>query len=145
LSTAVALTDAGTKEDLNIEVQLLREMRLLQAAVAELLIEVRISRSQPPPARKPIDCSKALLSLAEAARIIGVDRKTTLADLIAAGEIETVPGTRGMRIPRAEVERLVREGVPVRGGRRRRRAPQRGNRLRPKEEVLAGIRAIKID
>jgi hypothetical protein len=54
------------------------------------------------------------LSRAEVCRILRVDIKTTLAPLIAAKKIRTVPWTRGeVRIPVAELRRLQREGLPA--------------------------------
>jgi hypothetical protein len=54
------------------------------------------------------------LSRAEVCRILRVDIKTTLAPLIAAKKICTVPWTRGeVRIPVAELRRLQREGLPA--------------------------------
>src|SRR5205823_1706236 len=84
-----------------------------------------------PPERKRVDPSKLLLSKKEAARILGIDRKTTLRDLIDAGHLTLVPGPRGERIARAQVERLVENGIPTPGVRRRQRkspkaAPPKG-------------------
>jgi hypothetical protein len=54
------------------------------------------------------------LSRAEVCRILGIDIKTTLAPLIAAKKIRTVPWTRGeVRVPVAELRRLQREGLPL--------------------------------
>jgi hypothetical protein len=54
-----------------------------------------------------------LVSKAAAARELGIDLKTTLAELIAQKKIRTVPGPKGPRIPRSEIERLVSEGIPA--------------------------------
>jgi excisionase family DNA binding protein len=54
-----------------------------------------------------------LLSKKEAARRLGVDRATTLEGLIASGDIKTVPFNGRVRIPLAEVERILNEGIPT--------------------------------
>lgn len=51
-----------------------------------------------------------LLSKREAAKRLGVDRGTTLEVLIATKQLKTVRTGKRVRIPAAEVERLVREG-----------------------------------
>lgn len=53
-----------------------------------------------------------LLSKKEAARRLGVDRATTLEQLIASGHIKAVPFNNRVRIPLAEVERILSEGIP---------------------------------
>ena len=116
---------------------LLREIPELVEAAVRRVLEERFGR-----ARKQVDFSKALLSRAEAARILGIDKKTTLRDLIAAGHIATVQGTRGVRIRRAEVERLVESGIPKVGARvRRLRKPKKGP---PPKDVAAHILGIKL-
>jgi excisionase family DNA binding protein len=83
-----------------------------------------------------------LLSKREAARRLGVDRCTTLEALVAHGHVATVPaGREGVRIPRSEVERLVREGIPNPD-----RQP-RPNRRRPPAARAAAVslRSIKLD
>jgi excisionase family DNA binding protein len=57
--------------------------------------------------------SSELLSEKEAARRLGVDRATTLEGLIASGDIKTVPFNGRVRIPLAEVERILSEGIPM--------------------------------
>jgi hypothetical protein len=94
--------------------------------------------------RKPVDSSKQLLTQVDAARELGVDRRTTLADLIADGQLTTVPGPRGRpRIPRSEVERLVQTGIPARG--QRRTSPRRASRaVKRPTDVGAAIRALPV-
>jgi len=71
-------------EQLGAAITLLEEVTSLRADLRE---------------RKSVDDSKQLLSQREAARILGVDRKTTLRNLIKDGAIRTVDGTRGLRSP----------------------------------------------
>jgi excisionase family DNA binding protein len=55
-----------------------------------------------------------LLSKREAARRLGIDRGTTLEDLVRTGRLRTVLALtgKGIRVPSAEVARLLREGLP---------------------------------
>jgi hypothetical protein len=53
---------------------------------------------------------KALLSLREAARRLGIDRSTTLADLIRNGRIKVVQKNSRPVIPAGEIERIERDG-----------------------------------
>jgi hypothetical protein len=85
--------------------------RSLLAAQAHPAAGAEQTRSARRP-KRPIDPAKQLYRLAEAARILGVDLKTTLADLIARKAIRTIPGPRGPRIPRREIDRLLDEGIP---------------------------------
>lgn len=60
--------------------------------------------------------AKQALTINEAARILGVSRRRTLMPAIEAGTIATVDWASGKRhekrIPRGEVERILREGWP---------------------------------
>ena len=76
------------------------------------------------------------LSFREAATRLGVDRNTTLMDLlIRAGYLRTIPWGAFPRIPLAEIERLEDTGFPAnfRDARRRRRVSTQSNRapIRP--------------
>lgn len=51
-----------------------------------------------------------LLSQRKAARMLGIDRNTTLHDLIASGQLRTVLVNGLVKVPLVEVERLGREG-----------------------------------
>lgn len=65
----------------------------------------------------------------EAARRLGVDRTTTLEDLIRSGAVKTVRWRGGVRIPVAELERLAAQGLPpskVSARRRMVKAPHGG-------------------
>ena len=53
---------------------------------------------------------KALISLREAARRLGIDRSTTLADLIRNGRIKVVQKNSRPAIPAGEIERIERDG-----------------------------------
>lgn len=93
--------------------------------------------------RRPIDPSKDLLRLSETARALGIDRKTTLANLIADRHVRTVPAPRGPRVPRSEVDRLLREGIPQPAVKKRR--SNLSARGESKVDDVTGIRNIKID
>jgi excisionase family DNA binding protein len=55
--------------------------------------------------------TKELLSKRAVAKLLGVDRATTLETLIRAGRIRTVEVGGRPRIPRAELERVLVAGV----------------------------------
>jgi hypothetical protein len=98
------------------EVQALRsEVTGLRASLA-----ARLNGTAPPPPPR-------LLSKRAAAKLLGVDRGSTLGDLLATGNLRTVTLGGRPRIPLAEVERLAAEGT-TRTGRKphRRRAPGGG-------------------
>ncbi len=77
--------------------QLLADIAELKARVAALEAEKRKS-------------SLLLLSKAEAARRLGIDRNITLGFLIESKQLKLVKFGRYKRIPAADVERLVQEG-----------------------------------
>jgi excisionase family DNA binding protein len=52
-----------------------------------------------------------LLSMREAARRLGIDRNTTLREMIDAGHIRAVPFRGGARIPASEIDRVCTEGL----------------------------------
>lgn len=80
--------------------------------------------------------SKATLSISAAAKLIGIDRHE-LAARVAAGDVRSVPyGTR-RKIPRAEVERIARAGLP------KREAPAKLKRRKPASTADA-IRALPL-
>ncbi len=69
--------------------------------------------------RERLPSPALLLTKAEAARRMGVDRATTLAQLINSGQLRTVAVGSRVRIPLAEIERIAREGTaPVASVRR---------------------------
>jgi hypothetical protein len=76
----------------------------LEAQIAEAVravVREELARALPKPPPK-------LLSRRAAARMLGVDRGSTLAGLIRSGHLRLVMG----RIPASEIERLVRDGLP---------------------------------
>lgn len=80
--------------------------------------------------------SKATLSISAAAKLIGIDRHE-LSKRVAAGDVRSVPyGTR-RKIPRAEVERIARAGLP------KREAPAKLKRREPASTADA-IRALPL-
>lgn len=54
-----------------------------------------------------------VVSKREAARLLGIDRGATLAQLLDAGLLRVVPWGRGSRIPLVEVERLALKGYTL--------------------------------
>jgi excisionase family DNA binding protein len=64
------------------------------------------------PTRQPRKSGSGLLSKKAAARLLGVDRATTLEDWLSTGRIKAVNLDGRVRIPRAEVERVINEGIP---------------------------------
>ena len=89
-----------------------------------------------------------LLSMRQAAKLLGVSRNRRLRDLIESGQLNTVAlGTR-RRVPRAEIERLIEEGTdgPPRTPRRRAASPGQPSRRRKKGRETPGdrIRRLKI-
>ncbi len=99
----------------------------------------------PVPARQQRKTSSGLLSKKEAARLLGVDRATTLEDWLSAGRIKAVDLDGRVRIPRAEVERVINEGFPDVTGPQRlrtRRAPKAAT-SKPPDSPGAEIRKLK--
>jgi hypothetical protein len=89
------------------------------------------------------------LSKRAAARRLGIDRGTTLEDLIREQKLQTVPALngKGVRIPAHEVERLLREGLPSAGApppSGARRPPARAKRSASGAELEQAIRSIPI-
>jgi hypothetical protein len=100
------------------------------ATIDDVLAEVRELRRRVDELLRP---APKLLSRRAAARMLGVDRGTTLAGLIARGALRLVEG----KIPLPDVERLVTEGVPA--------EPRRAKRTQPQKEAPDAIAAIRID
>ena len=136
---AWAPTEAIVRSISRARASLVSEAAVPQAAVAAVITEPPVKIRQ----RRPLDPSKDLLSRADAARVLGVDKRTTLRRLIAEGHLPAVPGPRGIRIPRSEVERLVRDGIPPPGAPQTR--PKRSRHSKPRIDDSSAIRGIKID
>jgi hypothetical protein len=120
--------------------------RLLLAHVSNrgpAVLTVPVPTSPTVPARRRKGHAE-LLSKKEAARRLGVDRATTLAQFIASGRIKTVDVNGHQRIPVSEIERILSEGVPATGPQpsRSRRAPRTAT-SRPSESPGAEIRKLK--
>jgi hypothetical protein len=89
------------------------------------------------------------LSKRAAARRLGIDRGTTLEDLIRERKLQTVPALngKGVRIPAYEVERLLREGLPPAGApppSGARRPPARAKMSASGAEIERAIRAVPV-
>jgi hypothetical protein len=107
-------TAASVEERLaRIEGELLSEWREVRKLLEQVVARERRDR----PAAQ-------LLSKGQAAHLLGVSKTRTLGPLINAGLIRTVPKGSRRSVPREEVDRLLREGLPAPGSvsRRRRRA-----------------------
>lgn len=114
-----------TPDDMASQFEKLRtEMRLLREVVEEALV-----------LRRP-----APMSTRRAAELLGVGRER-VSRLIQGGHIRTIPWGTRWRIPRAEVERIAQDGLPVPGARRRRRA----YRSPSGRSVADEIRKIRIE
>lgn len=104
----------------------------------------RAEQAQPPVARPPKSVRKKLiLSKREAARLLGVGRNQTLHELIARGLLRTVVVNGQVKVPRADVERIAREGFDL-------DAPKRPARRAVKSDagggqgVVAAIRKLNL-
>jgi len=84
--------------------------------------------------------SHELLSLREAARRLGVDRGTTLAELVAQKRLRIVHVNGRPRIPADEVKRLASEGFDTSSA----PAKVEGPTPKPAVGVGAAIRGIKL-
>lgn len=97
------------------------------------------------PGRWQRTTSAELLSKKSAARLLGVDRATTLEEWIATGRIKVVDLAGRVRIPRAEVERVINEGLPESTGPQRpktQRSPRAATSI-PSESPGEEIRKLK--
>lgn len=83
--------------------------------------------------------ARALLSIAQASRVLGIGHNRT-ARLVAAGLISGVRDGTRIRVPRAEVDRVAREGIPREPGRR-----GRPRKPLPSATTAEAIRSIPID
>jgi excisionase family DNA binding protein len=106
---------------------LLREQNALLGAlardVAEILRHVRRER------RPALDNVPELMSVAQAAKVLGRSRTRTLRPAVARGEIRMVTVGARQLIPKSEVVRVAEEGLRERGAPARRRPtrpPARG-------------------
>jgi excisionase family DNA binding protein len=99
----------------------------------------------PVPARQKCKASSGLLSKKAAARLLGVDRATTLEAWIATGRIKAVDLAGRVRIPRTEVERVINEGLPESTGpqRPKTRRSSKGATSMPAESPGEEIRKLK--
>lgn len=101
--------------------------------------------------RAPAGGGAALVTKRAAARILGCDRGTTLEQLIRSGRLPTVtaPSGKGLRIPRAELERVLREGpvqvvTPATRDARSGKATRAKDRTASAAALTAEIRAIPV-
>lgn len=83
-----------------------------------------------------------VLSYREAARLLKIDRGSTLHELIRRGDLETIPWGSGCRIPLASVQALARRGWTLDG--KPVRAVSRPRRGVPAAGVGDRIRALRV-
>jgi excisionase family DNA binding protein len=83
------------------------------------------------------------LSYREAAKLLRIDRSSTLHELIDAGLLRPVPWGRRKRIPLEQVQQLARTGYTVNGKPGRARSHRRC--ALPAPGVAGRIRAIEVD
>ena len=115
------------------EPSLVDVVKLLES-IQQQINELKSSQTRP---RKP----KLLLSLREAAARLGVDRNTTLHDLIGLGLLKTVEANGKTKVPATEVERLATEGFQTEGvGKPRKKA----RKQQPDEPSWDAVRAFKL-
>ena len=133
-AAAAAANDCEDLEDVLDHLAGLRARIAAAAATPQSLLAAveRLERKVDTALRGP----PRLLSKRAAARLLGVDRGTSLEALLRAGRLRLVRG----KVPLAALERLLAEGVPATGGRARRRRRELG---RPADEAAA-IRRLKL-
>jgi excisionase family DNA binding protein len=130
--------DAGERA---VEVNRLLLARL-HAGPSPLAVPIPCARTDS--ARRQRKAGSELLSKKEAARRLGVDRATTLEELIASGNIKTVPFKDRVRIPVAEVERILNEGIPqMDASHSKARRPIRVNTPKASDSPGDAIRKLK--
>lgn len=84
--------------------------------------------------------ARLVLSRREAAFLLGVDRGSTLGELIRSGQLRTIPWGRGERISLEEVQRLAREGFRLAGAK-----PRPSNSRRKASADPAALRKLDLD
>lgn len=101
------------------------QLEALAAAIARIEAKLEALAKARPTGR--------LLSKRAAARLLGVDRGTTLEALIRDGRLRLVLG----KIPDTEIERLLVEGLPE-------MKPPARRRERPPRDEVEAIRNLKV-
>jgi excisionase family DNA binding protein len=96
---------------------------VMEAQELEQLIERAVERAVGRGPRAGV--AKELLSKRAAAKFLGVDRGTTLEQLIRDGRLRTVDVGGRPRIPRTELDRVLADGVPRAEPKARRASPVR--------------------
>lgn len=122
-------------------------MALPERQIEELLATVRRLEAKVDALSRPAAASR-LLSKRQAAALLHCDRGTTLEDLIRSGGLRVVsaPSGKGIRIPSAEIDRVLRDGLlaPVRSAAPALPLPARARRGASAAEVAQAIRAIPV-
>ncbi|MBX7115915.1 MAG: helix-turn-helix domain-containing protein [Myxococcaceae bacterium] len=100
-------------------------------ALADLIRkEVRSLKKQTKKAAKPL---RLMVSHREAARLLGIDRGSTLKSLIETGHVRTVKANGRTRIPLEEVQRLAEQGFDLSQSKPKRR------RVRAKKSTAVDV------
>lgn len=99
----------------------------LLAAVARLEAKVDALARRAPSA-PAASRTRRLVTVAAAARALGVDYKTTVHELIRDGRLRAVPVGDRLKVPVEEIERVVAEGTLPASRRARRRRDRRSSR-----------------
>jgi excisionase family DNA binding protein len=137
---------AECRKTMDAEERAVEVNRLMMARLSAgpSTLVVPIPSAPTAPTRRQRSAGSELLSKKEAARRLGVDRATTLEGLIASGNLKTVPFNGRVRIPLAEVERVLNEGIPQRDtSRSKARRPIRVNTPKPSDSPGEEIRKLK--
>ena len=92
----------------------------LHAALSAMQAELHALRTQLRAHVKP----RQVLSLREAARLLGIDRNRTLKALLASGQVRTVEVNGRTKVPLLEVERLAAQGFNIKRAHKVRRLPK---------------------
>lgn len=120
-----------------------RPMLVNQAASAADALRSAVARDQKERTSRA-GKKKLILSKREAAKLLGVGRNQTLHDLIARGLLKTVVVNGQVKVPRADVERIAREGFDLDAPKA---APVRAP-VKPSERggqgVVTAIRKLKL-
>jgi hypothetical protein len=86
---------------------------------------------------------KEFLSLNATARRLGIDRKTTLPDLITDKRLLAVKVGNRQKVPVSEIERIKREGT-VGGRSKRMMRPASSSQAPLAADLAAGVRRLKV-
>jgi len=143
--TSTTADDEGTFEAEKAAAAAANDCEDLEDVLAHLAgLRARIAASAAKPTRRREPRERAAWSIRAAAARLGCGRDRVRA-LVRSGAIKVIPWGRSWKVPAAEVERVVREGLPAapgEGGRRRRLGSRKGAPRPPGPGVGDAIRAL---